>query len=51
MQHCDSTCQHCFRQFVAWLKSRMWQQDQPWPDSNSETFNQAAATSVRPNRG
>lgn len=47
MQFCDQTCRWCFHQWVKWLKSRMHQMDMAW-DGTSTSFNQAAATSVKP---
>lgn len=48
MQHCDSTCSHCFREFVAWRKARVRAQDATSGRSGLGNFNRAAATSVRP---
>jgi hypothetical protein len=49
MQHCDSTCAHCAREFFRWLKSRMAQMSLLQKGSKT-TFNEAAATSVRPGK-
>lgn len=50
MQHCDSTCSWCARDFFAWWKRRVKSQDAETGRSGAGSFNLAAATSVRPPR-
>jgi hypothetical protein len=48
MQHCDSTCPWCAREFWEWWKRRVKSQDRESGRSGDGSFNDAAATSVRP---
>lgn len=46
MQHCDSKCQWCARQWWKWLKSREHQMNMPW-EGAEKSFAEAALTSNR----
>lgn len=48
MQHCDSKCQWCARNFWNWLKSREYQMNMPMGSGTS--FAQEAARSNVPGR-
>lgn len=50
IQHCDSTCSWCAREFFAWWHRRVRAQDGGNGRSGAGNFNAAAATSVRPAR-
>jgi hypothetical protein len=45
MQHCDSTCSWCAREFFAWLKR--YQRERRGRPGYSD-FTAAAATSIKP---
>lgn len=47
MQHCDSTCSWCAREFWDWWKGRLRAQDRQHGRSGAGSFNQAAVTSIR----
>jgi hypothetical protein len=44
MQHCDSTCSHCAREFFRWWRHRI---NAMRAREGKSDFNAAAATSVR----
>ena len=50
MQVCDSTCQHCARQFWRFLKFRIKSDERESAREGHELFFSAAATSVRPEK-
>ena len=51
MQHCDSTCAWCWNHFVKWWKARIKSQDREAGRSGAGSFNDAAATSIKPDGG
>lgn len=50
MQHCDSTCAHCAREFFAWWKARVHASERRDGRSGAGSFAAAAATSNIPPR-